>query len=102
MAQVFLQRPIGQQLANRFARNVFKNDVLPPVGRSEIKNHFDEWMVEFGQQLRFGPEPRSCLVISQNPWRKHLDRYLSIQLLVARKIHHAHATRANLSSDSVV
>jgi len=53
-------------------------------------------------ELGLAPEASAGFLIAQRSKSQNLDRNIALKLLVARQIHHTHATRTNLPSDTVV
>ena len=58
-------------------------------------------MVQRREQSRFTFETRQTIRVRGEPRRQDLDRHVASELLVARPVHLAHATRAQRLHDLV-
>src|SRR6185436_13848899 len=81
----------------------FENQVAGRVRRLlEAVNGGDVGMIERCQELGFTLEASELLRVARELRWQRLDGDLAVELSVARQIHHAHATAAQLAFDEVV
>ena len=71
------------------------------VGLFEAVNVCDVRMIEGGECFRFALEPREPFGVARERVRENFQRHITIQLQVARTIHLAHGTSADLGGDFV-
>jgi hypothetical protein len=100
-AERFLQRqrPNGETLHQRLARNELHDErqravaVLEPVDLRDVR------MIELCEQLRLALKPREALRVAREGRRQHLDRHVALQCRIACAVHLAHAARTERRSD---